>query len=235
MNTVTLMNKLFLAFLFLIVIGRQVNAQTWTDAEFQRANTAANAPYLTNEEKDIVMYMNLIRMDGAKFYYTFLDDYIYNYNAKVRKYRNYNQLRITQDNPYYTSLLKHLRGVKNLPMFYPDEKLSALSKSHALDLKKYNLSSHESSNGNSFTKRLSKFFPNLTKSENIDFGYSKSLDIVCHLLLDCGVPELGHRFNIIDQKNKLNTVGISIQGHPTYTWCSVIDFVAQPAYQNNAK
>ncbi|RDC55488.1 CAP domain-containing protein [Pedobacter chinensis] len=224
------MNKLFLFFILIGFFLSKANGQSWTDAEFRKANTAANATYLTNEEKNIIMYMNLIRIDGEKFYYTFLEDYINNYNAMVKKYSNYNQLKITRTNSYYTSLLKHLRVVKNLQMFYPDEKLSILSKTHAQDLNKNNIGTHESSNGDSFSKRLSKHFPNKTMSENIDFGYSNSLDIVCHLLLDCGVPSLGHRFNILDQKNKLNTVGVGIQRHPSYTWCAVIDFVAQPMF-----
>lgn len=228
------MFKILLPTLLFLVFSSQVNAQKWTDTEFRKANTAANASYLSNEEKNIVMYMNLIRIDGEKFYYTFLEDYINNYNAKVRKYRNYNELRITRNNSYYTSLLKHLRGVKNLQMFYPDDRLTSLSRSHAQDLNRNNLDTHESSNGDKFSKRLSRYFPNKAMSENIDFGYSNSLDIVCHLLLDCGVPSLGHRFNLLDQKHKLNTVGVSIQPHPSYTWCAVIDFVAQPAsYANN--
>ena len=228
------MRKIILPSFLLLIFSSQVNAQKWTDAEFHKANTAANASYLSNEEKNIVMYMNLIRIDGEKFYYTFLEDYINNYNAKVRRYRNYNELRIARNNSYYTSLLKHLHGVKNLQMFYPDNKLTSLSRSHAQDLNRNNLDTHESSNGDKFSKRLSKYFPNKAMSENIDFGYSNSLDIVCHLLLDCGVPSLGHRFNLLDQKHKLNTVGVSIQPHPSYTWCAVIDFVAQPAsYANN--
>jgi uncharacterized protein YkwD len=227
------MFKILLPALLLLIFSYQVNAQKWTDAEFRKANTAANASYLSNEEKNIVMYMNLIRIDGEKFYYTFLEDYINNYNAKVRKYRNYNELRITRNNSYYTSLLKHLRGVKNLQLFYPDDKLTSLSRSHAQDLNRNNLDTHESSNGDKFSKRLSRYFPNKAMSENIDFGYSNSLDIVCHLLLDCGVPSLGHRFNLLDQKHKLNTVGVSIQPHPSYTWCTVIDFVAQPTYYTN--
>lgn len=215
------------------MLSAGVSAQTWTDAEFRSANTAANAPYLSTEEKNIVMYMNLIRIDGEKFYYTFLEDYINNYNAKVKKYRNYNQLKIARNNSYYVSLLKHLQTVKNLPLYYPDEKLTLLSKNHAQDLNKNNIDTHESSDGTKFAKRLSRYFPNKTMSENIDFGYSNSLDIVCHLLLDCGVPSLGHRFNILDQKNKFNTVGVGIQRHPTYTWCAVIDFVSQPIYYTN--
>jgi hypothetical protein len=227
------MCKKLLPTLLLLIFASNVNAQKWTDAEFRKANTAANASYLSNEEKNIVMYMNLIRLDGEKFYYTFLEDYINSYNAKVRKYRNYNELRITRTNSYYTSLLKHLRGVKNLQMFYPDDKLTSLSRNHAQDLNRNNLDTHESSNGDKFSKRLSKYFPNKAMSENIDFGYSNSLDIVCHLLLDCGVPSLGHRFNLLDQKYKLNTVGVSIQPHPSYTWCAVIDFVAQPTFYSN--
>ncbi|GGI24070.1 hypothetical protein GCM10008119_10820 [Pedobacter mendelii] len=205
-------------------------AQTWTDAEFKKANTAANSNYLSNEEKNIILYINLIRIDGEKFYYTFLEDYINNYNSKVKRYRNYNELKLTKTNPYYLSLLKHITVAKNLPLFYPDQRLSSLSRGHAIDLNKNNLDTHESSNGNKFSQRLSKYFPNKPMSENIDFGYSNSLDIVCHLLLDCGVPSLGHRFNLLDQKYRLNTVGVSIQPHPSYTWCAVLDFVAQPTF-----
>ena len=223
------MSKTFYFVMLLIILGGKASAQTWTDAEFKRANTAAFSDYLSNEEKNIVLYMNLIRINGEKFYYTFLQDYINNYNEKVRRYRDYNELKIAKNNSYYLSLLKQVR-VKNLPMFYPDERLTELSRSHATDLNKTNLDSHESSNGDKFNKRLAKYFPNKPMSENIDFGYSNSLDIVCHLLLDCGVPSLGHRFNILDQKYKLNTIGVSIQPHPSYSWCAVIDFVAQPTF-----
>ncbi len=203
-------------------------AQRWTDAEYQLANTAADVSYLSKEEKNIILYMNLARIDGEKFFNTILEDYVSDYNAKMRKYRNYNDLKIATNNPYYLSLLTHLRGIKNLPMFYPEDKLSFISRNHAIDLNRNNLDTHESSNGDKFSKRISKYYPNRTMSENIDFGNANGLDIVCHLLLDCGVPSLGHRFTILDQKSRLNAVGVSIQHHPSYTWCAVIDYVAKP-------
>jgi len=203
-------------------------AQRWTDAEYQLANTAADVSYLSKEEKNIILYMNLARIDGEKFYNTILEDYVSDYNAKMRKYRNYNDLKIAKNNPYYLSLLTHLRGIKNLPMFYPEDKLSFVSRNHAIDLNRNNLDTHESSNGDKFSKRISRYYPNRTMSENIDFGNANGLDIVCHLLLDCGVPSLGHRFTILDQKSRLNVVGVSIQHHPSYTWCAVIDYVAKP-------
>ncbi|WP_316736411.1 CAP domain-containing protein [Pedobacter aquatilis] len=229
------MLRLFIFSLLTFITANVAIAQRWTDAEFRRANTGANAEYLTSEEKNTLLYMNLIRIDGEKFYYTFLEDYINNYNEKVKKYRNYNELKISRNNSYYTSLLKQVKAVKNLPMFYPNEKLSSISRSHAVDLNRNNIDTHESSNGESFASRVSKHFPKKAISENIDFGFSNSLDIVCHLLLDCGVPSLGHRLNLLDQKYKLNTVGISIQPHPSYSWCAVIDFVAEPPTYTNGK
>ncbi|MCZ4244507.1 CAP domain-containing protein [Pedobacter punctiformis] len=220
----------FAILLVFVILSNYTFAQDWTDAEIKKANTAEKANYLSTEEKNIILYMNLIRLDGEKFYYTFLQDYIDTYNANVRKYRNYNELKITKNNSYYTSLLKNLKGVKNLSLFYPDAKLTAASRSHAMDLSRNNIDTHESSNGDNFSKRLSRYFPNKLMTENIDFGYSKSLDIVCHLLLDCGVPSLGHRYNILDQKYKFNIVGVNIQPHPSFNYCTVIDFVAQPTF-----
>ena len=79
------MLRLFIFSLLTFLSINLVFAQRWTDAEFKRANTGANADYLTSEEKNTLLYMNLIRIDGEKFYYTFLEDYINNYNEKVKK------------------------------------------------------------------------------------------------------------------------------------------------------
>ena len=225
---------LFLGFIYFLYVGNTL-AQTWTDAEFGKANTAGQASYLSAEEKEIIFFMNLSRLDGEKFFKTFLQDYIAKYNEDVKRYSNYNELKIVPNNNYYTSLRSHLKGIKNLPMFFPNERLTVASRNHALDLKRNDLDTHESSNGDKFAKRLSNYFPNKTMCENIDFGYGKALEIVCHLLLDCGVPSLGHRYTILDEKYNLNIVGVSIQTHPTYRYCTVIDFVAEPAYLTSTK
>lgn len=224
------MSKQILLLFFLFGYIVNVNAQNWTQAEFNKADTGEYANYLTDEEKDVIFFMNLSRLDGEKFFKTYLQDYVNKYNAYVKQFSNYNELKIISSNNYYTSLWVSLKETKNLPMLFPDEKLSNVSRSHALDLKRNNLDTHESSNGDSFSKRLWKHFPNKAISENIDFGNNIGLSIVCHLLLDYGVPSLGHRYTILDKKYNLNTVGVSIQPHPTYKYCAVIDFIAQPSF-----
>ncbi|TDG34884.1 CAP domain-containing protein [Pedobacter changchengzhani] len=229
------MHRVIFSVLLIFLCAGTAFAQDWTAAEFKKADTGEFVSYLTDDEKDVIFYMNLIRLDGDKFFNTYIQDYVTAYNESVKRYRNYNQLKITLDNSYYKSLRTHLQRVKNFPLFFPDEKLTRASRNHAIDLKIHNIDTHEGSNGDSFAKRLSKYFPNKVVSENIDFGYNKGLDIVCHLLLDCGVPSLGHRYTILDQKYNLNLVGVNIQSHPSNKYCTVIDFVAQPTYFSNNK
>lgn len=212
--------------LCLLLYCTAVKAQVWTKEEYEIANTAGDADYLSAEEKAVVLYMNLSRLNGKKFFDTYLMDYIDRYNQSVKKYRNYNQLKVVPTNPYYQSLKKTMYGIKDLNLFYPDEVLTSTSKKHALDLWLSNTDNHTSSNGETLTKRINKIYPNLAFSENIDFGFSKGLDIVCHLLFDFGVPNLGHRKNILDEQFEFDIVGIAIQKHKRYNYCAVINFVA---------
>ncbi|HEX8607353.1 MAG TPA: CAP domain-containing protein, partial [Pedobacter sp.] len=58
------------------VTDKSSQAEPWTKEELRAANTAGDAKYLTGEEKDMVIYMNLARMDGEKFFNTYFQDYM---------------------------------------------------------------------------------------------------------------------------------------------------------------
>lgn len=227
---------MIISFLFLSISILSVKAQSeskWTKEELKMANTAGNAPYLTGEEKDIVIYMNLVRMDGERFFNTFLQDFIDDYNEKMQKYSNYNKLKISRTDSYYLSLQRDLKNIRLLPVFWPDEALSWVAKQHAKDLNRNNFAAHNSSDGRTAKDRIAKMYPKKSSGENLAFGFSSGLGNVCLLLLDKGVPDLGHRKMILNTSYQLNTVGVSIQAHKTYRYCAVIDFVALPHSQQN--
>ena len=50
------------------------DALKYTEAQLKAANTAEDASYLSKEEKLVVYYMNLARMDGKMFIETYLKD-----------------------------------------------------------------------------------------------------------------------------------------------------------------
>ncbi|MCE3278888.1 MAG: hypothetical protein K0S44_1079 [Bacteroidetes bacterium] len=101
--------------LFLIIVSSNVFSQkkTWDPAVLEKANTAKDADYLTKEEKSVIFYLNLVRLDPKLFGETYLKKY----------------LDSTSDNNQYTkSLRKTLASAKPLPVVYPDKLLSEFAK-----------------------------------------------------------------------------------------------------------
>jgi hypothetical protein len=220
-----------LAFTFFILSAFTIKAQNtngWTKEELRMANTAGDADYLTGEEKDMVIYMNLVRMDGERFFNTFLQDFIDAHNEQMKQYSNYERLKIDRKDKYYLSLKNDLKNIKLLPVFWPDEALSQVAKMHAKDLGRNNFAKHNSSDGRTPKDRIGKLYPKRSSGENLAFGFSSGLGNICLLLIDKGVPDLGHRKLILNTSYQLNTVGLSIQPHKTYRYCAVIDFVSLP-------
>ena len=200
----------------------------WTKEELRNANTAGEAKYLNGEEKDMVIYMNLVRMDGEKFFNTYFQDFVERHNRKMLQYSNYNEMKISRTDKYYKSLEKDLKDIKGLPAFWPDEAMSWVARQHAKDMNARNYATHNSKDGRTVSDRIGKMYPRKACGENLAFGYASGLDNICMLLLDKGVPNLGHRKIILDTDYKFNFVGISIQPHKGYKYCSVTDFVALP-------
>lgn len=58
--------------------------------------------------------------------------------------------------------------------------------------------------------------------ECCDYGNQDPLAIVKSLLIDEGVPNLGHRIICLD--TQYTTIGVSIQSHIKYTTVAVLDF-----------
>ena len=174
----------------------------WNSQEIQAANTTANANYLSEAEKYIIILANLTRINPDLFAKTFLLQYATN-NDLLK-------------NNYVKSLQKTLRKMKPLHVFTPDKKIYELAKSHAIYSGKRGSIGHQN-----FSKRSKKsgygYF-----AENCQYGYSTAIDIYMDLLIDEGIPDLGHRINFISKDTKF--IGVSIQSHKKYDYNCVIDF-----------
>lgn len=172
--------------------------------QIAKANTVSGASYLTDEEKLVIIYCNLARLDGATFVSSYLSDL-----------RN-------SSNSYERSLLKELPQVKNLPMFYPNQEMYNAAKYHVNDIGPKGLVQHESSNGMGMGVRLRGFYNGGYIAENISFGYNGALDIVRQLLIDDGVSGCGHRRNILGER--YTRIGTAIGTHKQYRHMCVQDF-----------
>ena len=175
---------------------------------YERANTAKNADYLSKEEKEVVLYMNLARLDGKWF--------IKNIIEKNKEFVNQNSKR------YVNSLIKDLKSTPELKALNPSKNLTRAARYHAKDMGKTGKTGHRSSDGTETFKRIKRFAKGGYMAENCQYGYYEPLKIVLDLLIDDGIHSLGHRKNILNKN--YTYVGVAIEPHKKYGVNCVQDF-----------
>lgn len=204
-----LLSKIIFTLLFLSSSIKTVLAQkAWTPEMLEKANTAINIDYFTEEEKLVIFYCNLVRINPQLF----LDTY-------AKKY-----IDSTKSNTSFTkSLIKTLGKTESMEVLYPSKKLFAIAKAHAIDYGKNGKMGH-----GDFKKRFERYGRdcNCEVGENCDYGYNNALDITMRLLIDEKVSNLAHRKNILNPNYKNSSV--SIMKHKKYDWHCVIDYSANP-------
>lgn len=203
------MRKHVVTILMLCLAAMPLAAQQWTSEQLAQANTARDASYLSEQEKQVVFLCNLARMDGALFAATYLAQHTPN----------------DPSNWYIASLYRDLQTVKDRQLLYPDKRLYATAAYHAADMGRTRRTGHTSSDGTDFADRVYGGLGEKTLiAENCSYGYDNdvALNIVIQLLIDENVPSLGHRKNILNPN--LNAIGAAIAPHKTYQFNCVMDF-----------
>jgi hypothetical protein len=178
----------------------------WDKPEYLWAATTINASYLTDDEKDIIYLMNLARLNPKLFNNTFVKTY----------------LKEGPKTSYERSLVSFLDNCKPVQLLYPSGQLSQAAAYHAKDMGEKDMTGHTSSDRTSFPKRLKRYWVDPYVGENCSYGPNDPLDIVMQLMIDEGVPNLGHRVNIFTADYFFT--GVSVAPHKTYRWNSVMDF-----------
>lgn len=190
--------------LLLFSIKMSFAQKTWTPEMLEKANTAKDISYLSDEEKSVLYYCNLVRIDPVLFMNTYAKRYIDS----------------TKSNSSYTkSLMATLKKTEAMEVLYPSEKLYEIAKSHATGFGNKGKIGH-----GDFTKRFAKYTTDCKceVGENIDYGHNIALDIVMSLLIDEKVSNLSHRKNILNPRYKSS--GVSIDKHKKYKWNCVMDY-----------
>jgi len=192
-------------FIFLFVSLFSVSAQSgWDSITVHRANTANENRNLKDDEKQVIFYTNLARANGKLFSETYLKRFMDSTGIKPT--------------PFTESLEVDLRSIENLPMLIPEPDLYNIARQHAIESGKTGRKGHQG-----FKRR----FNNLASTynaygENCYYGQDNPLDIVIKLLIDEGITDLGHRFNMLDPR--YNSIGVSIMPHKTHGYNCVMEF-----------
>ena len=169
---------------------------------------------LTDEQKEWFYWTNVLRQKPIFFYDSVIQP-ILNVYPKI------------QSN-YAKSLKKDLCETQPLALLSPNGKLITLSQGHADDLFSHKKSpSHNSTNGDSFQQRMIKGEINRCAAENISYGPSNPIMALVLLLIDEGLPDLGHRKNLLSPGYV--EMGIGISNYPDNLVLVVQDFACSQA------
>lgn len=175
----------------------------WNNPRYLKCNTAKDANYMSGPEKEVVYILNLLRNNPVLFA-----------NTVVKKYPEKSGQGHLVNSWYYTSLLDTLKKIKPIAGLKPDINCFNSAKCHALHAGATGYVGHERSTQECQSK---KYF----NGECCDYGNKEPLDIVMSLLIDEGVPSLGHRDVCLSPYKK---IGVSIQAHQRYGYNAVLDF-----------
>lgn len=149
--------------------------------------------YMSKQEKEVIWYLNIARMYPQWYLYFFL-----------KHPRSENEKSLYQN-------LKNRKGASK--KLVPNKTLFEIAKCHAVTSGLAGYEGHERQS------------PNCKKGYNgecCQYGHQDAKDIVLDLLVDEGVPSLGHRTICLD--SNYTKIGVSIQPHKGYGVNAVLDF-----------
>jgi len=172
----------------------------WTEEELAMANTAKDANFLTQEEKDVFLYLNLARLYPKKF----AEFEVKNYTPPA-KYGDY-----LKNSPYVKSLIQELKKQKPLSVIYPDEEMYEEALCLVREQAKSGKMGHDR-----------KKCPKTYRGECCSYGMEAGRDIVMQLLIDHNVKSLGHRNICLGDYSRMGTATGS---HPKTGTFAVLDF-----------
>jgi len=203
--------RLHRALVFLmILLSQALSAQSdpwsgWDSGVIMSLKSAGDTEYNSDEEKKVILFMNMARYDGPLFANTFLESYI-----EEKKLDN---------SSYIRSLKRDLKKVSGLSPLVAEKDLTAIAQGHARKSGEKGTTGHSG-----FKERFEPLMghPYNHVGESCSYGYEKAIDIVISLLIDDGIKGLGHRKNILSPD--FNSIGVAIRPHKTFRVNCVMDF-----------
>lgn len=174
-----------------------VYSAEWSKPEYAKCNTAAKAIYMTQNERNVIYVLNLMHTNPALFAKTVLPRFG------------------DKNDENYKSLLDTLLKVPAMPFLYPDKLCYNSAVCHASSSGKVGYVGHVRQTDACEQK---KYY----NAECASYGSGRAVDIVMQLLIDDGVPSLGHRYACM--ASYYTKLGVSVQPHIGYGQNAVLDF-----------
>lgn len=214
----------FLLLLFFHFAGSNGNetgkGSNW---ELSALNTASEANYLSPLEKEIILEINKLRSEPARYATDYIAPLAKRYDRRLLYYPGDQPLLTKEGVKALYECVRDLKSQKSLPLIYPNPGLTKAARDHVKDQAKTGRTGHQGSDRSGMRERLERYGEwQVRIAENIAYGGKTAQQIVIYLLIDDGVRDRGHRKNFLNPDFK--TVGVATGKHPNFGLMSVMDF-----------
>ena len=216
------MQYIYFLFLSSLFLFGSPEIQTEEDNWPAELNTAKGASYLNELEREVIFELNKVRSDPKRYSKEYLEDLYSAYNGKIFAYPGQEATLTKEGNGALMECIQVLRNTAPVPILNPAEGLAKASNLLVKD-QQFGGIGHITRKGLTPQDRIEKYGEwNINSSEDITYGSFEARQIVISLLIDDGVPDRGHRNNILNPKSRY--VGVSFGKHPSYRAMCVIDY-----------
>jgi hypothetical protein len=205
----------------------QCKSDGW-DADY--LNTGANADFLNDEEKNLILATNMVRTDPQKFAELYVKEVIGYYQGKLLIYPSETPIMTKEGKTPALQLYKSLLKTTPIGILFPSPGMSTASKDHALSQSKNGRTGHGFRNASS--KRLLQYGQwQVCMGENISYGPQSGHRALIALLIDDNVRSRGHRKNILNKQ--FNRIGVGSAEHKRYRWSFVVTYACDYVEMSN--
>jgi uncharacterized protein YkwD len=190
--------------------------------DIERLDTAANAGYLSPVEKDVILEMNKVRSDPAKYAELYIRPRLRYYNGSLYQAPGQITIQTSEGKKAVEGCVNALSKMRSVEPLLPERSLFLAARDHAADQGKTGRTGHDGSDKSTPSSRTARYGKGGYIGENIAYGSGAGREIVVDLLIDDGVPSRGHRQNIM--KRDYNQTGTATGPHPQYGSMCVINY-----------
>ena len=205
--------------------GGPVRESGWN---LPKLDTARNAAYLNELEKQVILELNKVRSDPSRYARSFLAPQRKYYAGQKLAYPGQIPIRTQEGIHAFEECNQVLAKTRSMQILAPKAGLARAARDHVLDQSKTGQTGHGGSDHSDVSGRANRYGRwNGKIGETIQYGHAAAARIVSSLLIDDGVPSRGHRKIILDPL--FRNAGVAFGPHPKFRNMCVIVFAAEYA------
>lgn len=187
-------------------------------------NTAKDAAYMNKVEQEVIHELNKVRSNPKRYAEEYMEELRSAFKGKLFYHPGKEVPVKTQEGIRpLEECIKVLKKTDPRPLLLPALGLAKAAAELVEDQQRHGGIGHISRKGANPQKRIERYGKwDICASEDITYGSLEARQIVISLLIDDGVPDRGHRENILNPCTRF--AGVAQGSHPTYRSMCVIDY-----------